>query len=75
MLRETKYASGGVPKGVRITCDGDGAGLGPCTFRAPMEDRKPTAIPVARDEEGQPVNLPQFTDYAAVDVRISNTTQ
>jgi len=69
------YASGHVPKGVRITFDGDVAGPTPCTFTAPMEDRETTVIPVTHDEEGQHVSLPQFADYAAVELRIINTTQ
>jgi len=69
------YASGHVPKGVRIVFGGDSDRAVQCTFTAPMEDRETMVIPVARDGEGQHVSLPQFTDYAAVDLRVTNTTQ
>ena len=67
------YASGHVPEGVRIVLHGDVVGPVQCTFAAPMEGLETTAIPVAPDAQGQHVSLPQFADYAVVDLRI--TTQ
>jgi len=67
------YASGHVPKGVRIAFDGDVVGAVQCTFAAPMEGREMTAIPVAPDVQGRHVSLPQFADYAVVDLRSTTT--
>ena len=69
------YASGHVPEGVRIDVDGDAAGSEPCTFSAPMENREAMVIPVRQDKNGRHVRLPEFKDYAAVELRIVSTDQ
>jgi len=43
-------------------------------FSAPMENPETTVIPVAQDESGRHVRLPQFKDYAALDLRIVSTS-
>ncbi len=63
------YASDPVPSGSRIELRTDAPGAVQCKFAAPMEGRSP--VPIAATANGQGhwvVNVPEFTDYAVVEI-------
>ena len=64
------YASGTVPEGSRIILHGVAADSVQCRFDTPMEDQERRAISVAADAEGQTCSLPEFADYAVVDLLV-----
>jgi hypothetical protein len=64
------YASGNVPKGSRIILDGVAAASVQCTFAAPMKDPEEKSISVVADARRRFFSLPQFGDYAVVDLLV-----
>ena len=66
------YSAKPVSQGVRIQLSAEIAAPKACSFGAPMEKRQAKSLPLIPAAPGWHVELPQFTDYAVVNVRASS---